>query len=91
MKNLVQSTKFKKDLKRYKHKPKQRQALDLVLSYLEKEQPIPAKYKPHMLTGAYAGHMECHIENDLLLVWLDPNTNNIILIRFGTHAEVLGI
>ena len=31
------------------------------------ESPIPEEYRPHMLTGNYAGFMECHIEGDFLL------------------------
>ena len=45
-------------------------------------------YKPHMLVGEYSGHMECHIENDTLLIWLDKTDNLIKLIRFGSHSEL---
>lgn len=49
---------------------------------------LPEKYKPHKLVGDYAGFMECHIENDLLLIWLDPEENIIKLVRLGTHSEL---
>ena len=42
-----------------------------------------------MLTGNYAGYMECHIEDDFLRSWFDPNTNQIDLIRLGSHSELL--
>jgi len=88
MKILKLSGQFKKDLKRYKHKPDKINALEAILGYLASEQPIPEKYQPHPLTGDYKGHMECHVENDLLLIWFDPDSDTIVLVRFGTHSEV---
>ena len=41
-----------------------------------------------MLTGNYAGHMECHIEGDFLLIWFDPNSDEISLVRLGSHSEL---
>ena len=41
-----------------------------------------------MLKGAYTGFMECHVENDLLLIWLDETVNQITLTRLGTHSEL---
>lgn len=32
--------------------------------------------------------MECHVENDTLLIWIDENENLIRLIRFGSHSEL---
>ena len=32
--------------------------------------------------------MECHIENDTLLIWLDKTENLIKLVRLGTHSEL---
>lgn len=47
MKTLEPTTKFKKDLKKYKNKPDQLAELKKVLKLLENELPIPAEYKPH--------------------------------------------
>lgn len=46
------------------------------------------EYKPHLLAGEYNGFMECHVENDLLLIWLDETENLIKLVRLGTHSEL---
>ncbi len=43
-----------------------------------------------MLQGDYAGHMECHIEGDFLLIWIDEITNVVKLIRVGSHSELFG-
>lgn len=32
--------------------------------------------------------MECHVKNDLLLIWLDETENIIKLVRLGTHSEL---
>lgn len=43
-----------------------------------------------MLTGDYNGYMECHVLGDFLLIWLDPDTNEIDLVRLGSHSELYG-
>ena len=82
------TSQFKKDLKRIQNKPDKIIHLKEVLQQLEEEGMLPEKYKPHKLVGDYAGFMECHIENDLLLIWLDPEENIIKLVRLGTHSEL---
>ncbi|MDE7419293.1 MAG: type II toxin-antitoxin system YafQ family toxin [Muribaculaceae bacterium] len=90
MKILKPSTQYKKDFKRILNNPNKLSALRVVLDKLQYEQPIPPENKPHMLTGDYAGCMECHIEGDFLLIWIDPNTDKIGLVRLGSHSELFG-
>lgn len=80
MKLLKPSTQYKKDLKRIRNNPKKAEALLEVLNMLKNEIPIPDEYKPHMLTNDYAGCMECHIQGDFLLIWIDQETNEIDLV-----------
>ena len=58
------------------------------LKILEKTGALPNEYLPHKLEGVYKGCMECHIENDLLLIWFDTKNNLIKLIRLGSHSEL---
>ena len=88
MKTLKITTQFKKDLKRYKNRPKVIEKLEFILGLLQNELPIPEENKPHPLTGNYRGHMECHVENDTLLIWWDQESDMINLVRFGTHSEL---
>ena len=88
MKTLKITTQFKKDLKRYKNRTNVIKKLELVLGLLQNELPIPEENKPHPLTGNYRGHMECHVENDTLLIWWDKESDIIKLVRFGTHSEL---
>lgn len=88
MKELKATSQFKKDLKRYQNQPKKIEKLKVVLGYLQQGACIPQEYKPHRLLGNYKDYMECHIESDTLLIWLDENTNVVKLIRLGTHSEL---
>ena len=90
MKNFKTSTQYRKDLKRYRNNPKKLDALKEVLHMLQNEQPIPAEYRPHMLHGNYEGCMECHLQGDFLLVWIDEKENIIELVRLGSHSELFG-
>jgi mRNA interferase YafQ len=88
MKRLQPTTQYKKDYKRFKNDPKKVEALKNVLRKLKNEIPIPAKYQTHPLHGHYDGCMECHIQGDFLLIWFDPASDIIELIRLGSHAEL---
>lgn len=59
-----------------------------VLNMLAKGIEIPESYKPHTLIGQYKGCVECHIEGDFLLLWIDENNSVIEIIRIGSHAEL---
>ena len=82
------TSQFKKDLKRIQNNPNKIKHLKEVLQLLENDGALPDTYKPHKLIGDYAGFMECHVENDLLLIWLDPEEYIIKLVRLGTHSEL---
>lgn len=90
MKKIIQSSQYKKDLKRIRNDRQKLEALLNVLRFLQAEIPIPSEYKPHRLTGDYIGYMECHVKGDLLLIWDDPETDEIGLVRLGSHAELFG-
>ncbi len=90
MKSLKPSTQYKKDLKRIRSNPQKATELLKVLKMLENEIPIPTEYRPHRLKGDYNGCMECHIQGDLLLIWIDEELDIIELVRLGSHSELFG-
>ena len=90
MKKLQPTTQYKKDLKRYRNNPQKLADLKEVLKMLQNEQPIPADYLPHPLSGKYKGCLECHINGDFLLIWYDTNIDVIELVRLGSHSERSG-
>ena len=88
MKILKQSSQFKKDLKRIQHNRKKIEKLETVLKLLQQSGTVPAKYQPHLLIGQYRGYMECHIEGDFLLIWIDEKEDVIKLTRLGSHSDL---
>jgi mRNA interferase YafQ len=85
---LKMTSQFKKDLKKIKNNPHKIQNLKQVLLNLEENGVVPSEYYPHKLTGNYSGYMECHVENDMLLIWIDAAENIIKLVRLGSHSEL---
>ena len=90
MKTLQPTTQYRKDLKRFRNYPPKLLALEVLLTLLQNDQPIPAEYLPHPLHGQYEGCMECHIQGDFLLIWFDSKSNIIELVRLGSHSELFG-
>ncbi|MFV0468552.1 MAG: type II toxin-antitoxin system YafQ family toxin [Dysgonomonas sp.] len=88
MKTLRYSTQYRKDFKKYRNQPKKLEKLLEVLRMLEKEEPLPPELKAHMLKGNLKGCMECHIESDLLLIWIDEDTDIVEILRLGSHSEL---
>lgn len=91
MKEIKSGRQFRKDLKRYANQPnKLRELYEFINNYLRTGAEIPPQYHAHMLSGNYAGHMECHIQSDYLLIWVDEAANVVKLIRLGSHSELFG-
>lgn len=93
MRRIEYSTKFRKDFKRYARNAEKVAKIMSAVSLLEQGVEIPRSMRPHKLIGNYAGHMELHIEGDLLLIWFEENGVGelvINLVRLGTHSELFG-
>ncbi len=86
--NILYSTQFKKDLKKYKRQSSKINALKSVLLQLQEKGTVDTSYKPHPLIGDYKGCLECHIQNDFLLIWINSAEKSITLIRLGSHSEL---
>lgn len=87
------TSKFKKDLKRLRNNEAKLSKVANVIEMLAQGEDIPASMKPHKLIGNYAGHLELHIEGDLLLIWLEKTElgdMTIYLVRLGSHSELFG-
>ncbi|MCL2106188.1 MAG: type II toxin-antitoxin system YafQ family toxin [Oscillospiraceae bacterium] len=63
--------------------------LDIVLNLLAEGQPLPPRNCDHELVGNYAGHRECHIQSDWLLVYrIDEDVLVLTLTRTGSHSDL---
>ncbi len=82
---------FKKDYKLALKRGCDPAELQVVISLLTNEQPLPEKYKDHALTNSknYKDIRECHIEPDWLLVYKIYNEIlTLRLIRTGSHSDL---
>ena len=84
---LSQTNQFKKDIKRALKRGKSLAKLKAVVDLLLADKPLPAKNRDHALGGSWAGHRDCHIEPDWILIYkiLD---DEIRLERTGTHSDL---
>ena len=81
--------KFLKDLKLAKRRGLDLNELKEVTDILQEGNPLPEKYKDHLLTGNYKGFRECHINPDWLLIYNKKETIMVIsLYRTGTHSDL---
>lgn len=90
MKILRFSSQYKRDAKKFRNQPQKMEKVAEILRMLRDEIPIPLVFKPHLLKGDYHGCMECHVEGDFLLIWIDEAENVIGVLRLGSHSELFG-
>ena len=83
------SSKFKKDYKSIIKRGYNVKLLEEVLEYLCTENPLPEKYKDHLLVGNWGDHRECHILPDWLLIYkVEKDTLTLTLTRTGSHSDL---
>ena len=83
------SSRFKKDFKTVVKRGYDIHLLEEVLNILVLENPLPQKYLDHPLAGNYAGHRECHITPDWLLIYkIEKDILTLSLTRTGTHSNL---
>ncbi|MCF0191868.1 MAG: type II toxin-antitoxin system YafQ family toxin [Prevotella sp.] len=60
-----------------------------VIAILADTGTLPSRYRPHKLSGNYAGCWECHIKSDWLLIWEQNDLQlTLLLIDTGTHSDL---
>ncbi len=82
---------FNKDYKRVQRAGQKNidDLLKVVIDRLLVDQPLPEKYRDHLLIGNWRDHRECRLKHDLLLIYQQPiDGNGLILVRMGTHNEL---
>ena len=93
MYGVVKSGGYKKSHKRVsQYRNFDQAALDTVVNALIRGERLVPRHYDHELKGKYAGIRECHIKNDLLLLYQRKDDVLILLlVDIGTHASVFGI
>ena len=89
--DIVWTTRFKKDYKLAVKRHLNIELLDDIIRALARGDILPEKNKDHELSGDWAGHRECHIQPDWLLVYrIDDDVLVLTLARTGTHSDLFG-
>ncbi len=83
----VESSRFRKDIKRMKKRGKDMEKLKALLTLLINKAPLPEVYQAHPLKGNWLPFWDAHIEPDWLLIYLQQN-DELLLARTGTHADL---
>lgn len=64
----------------------------VMLRLLANDGPLGPEWRDHPLKGGWAGHRECHVGGDFLLIYkLDENFGEhggVVFVRAGTHSEL---
>jgi mRNA interferase YafQ len=84
---VIPTVDFKSDVKRMKKRGKSLNGLKKVIDLLANEKPLSGKYKDHELEKEWAGHRDCHIEADWVLIY-KIKEKILILERTGTHEDL---
>ena len=89
MYKIFTTNRFEKDLKICKKRNYNVALLKEVIDILQVNGNLPAKYKPHKLSGNYSDCWECHIKSDWLLVWKqNDGALTLLLTNTGTHSDL---
>lgn len=87
--SLKYSSRFKKDLKSYRHQEGLLIELEKVLDILVDGGVLPQKNNNHPLVGEFQGCFECHIKPDVLLIYkIEKAELLVLLLRVGSHSDL---
>jgi mRNA interferase YafQ len=87
--DVVETTQFRRDIRNVKKRGKSLDKLKFIVTMLLNNEDLPIKNRDHQLTGNWAGHRECHIEPDWLLIYrIYLETSTLELVRTGTHSDL---
>ena len=87
MKALVESTAFRKDVRRAHRRGYDLRKLGAIIEKLQRGEALPASNRAHPLKGEWKGYWDCHIEPDWLLIY-KLTADELRLARTGTHADL---
>jgi mRNA interferase YafQ len=87
MKPVVQTSQFKKDIKRMKKRGKDLEKLGNVVRLLAADEPLEEKHRDHALIGRWVGSRDCHVEPDWILIYRNES-ESLYLERSGSHSDL---
>jgi len=87
MKAVIQTSQFKKDIKRLKKRGKNLEKLGDVVRLLAADEPLEEKHRDHALIGRWIGSRDCHIEPDWILIYRNES-EALYMERSGSHIDI---
>lgn len=79
---------YDKDVKTLLKKHYNFSTLLKIIEILQNNQTLPNKYRNHHLKGNLKCFQECHVDNNILLIYrIEADT--LILVRLGNHKDLL--
>lgn len=89
---VVESTLFVRSFKTVsQYRNFDRAELERVVGLLRSDARLEHRHRDHELKGKHAGIRECHVKNDLLLLYQKrKDILVLLLVNIGTHNSVLG-
>lgn len=88
---IIDSTKgYRKAYKRVsRHKDFEQDVLDKVIDTLARGEKLEPKYRDHQLTGEFKDYRECHVKNNILLMYQKhEDVLVLLLVELGTHDDL---
>ena len=87
MKEIFQTSQFKKDYKRAKKRDKDLEKLKYVVGLIIDGKSFEERHRDHALGGNWIGSRDCHIEPDWILIYRVEG-ESLYLERTGTHSDL---
>lgn len=89
MREIWQTSRFKKDYKAAVKRGLPKDELRAVIEALANDEPLPDRCRPHMLSGNWEGYWECHTSSGWLLIHkLTDEVMALTLVRTATHSDL---
>lgn len=86
------SARFKRDMKKLRHDQKLVEEIQTVIKRLANRETLEPRYRDHPLTGNMKELRDCHIRNDVILVYgIEEASLTLYCMRVGSHSEVLNL
>jgi len=87
---VILSRRYTTALKRFtRHRNFDEKLLESIVDTLACGEHLPVKHRDHQLTGEFKDYHECHVKNDILLMY--QKHENILVLLFvdlGTHDDL---
>lgn len=89
---IFHSPKFKKSvIKIIQSRKVTRDEIDIVVQALAEERKLDQRHQDHSLKGNLSDLRECHIKNDILLMYQIRKKELILVVAdIGTHGQLFG-